>query len=92
LVAWLVGLDYLVELEQPEQPNEPNKPTQPSSHFGGGFQHMMVDINKSSVYHVQQSSSLRGNLSRFCMALLARTLRPIGIHMCESILMPPPST
>ena len=57
----LVALVHLVILVQPNKRDKPNKPHQPAcfcalltttSGAGGGFRHMMVDINHAYVRHL----------------------------------------
>jgi hypothetical protein len=49
-LVYLVCLVGLVEIDEPDQPDKPEIPNQLSSHFGGGIQHMVVDIHHASAY------------------------------------------
>ena len=78
---------WLVRFNQTNQTDPVNQPDRPDT--GGGFQHMMVDINNACVYHFPFDFTLQGNLNRFCMAVLARTLRFSRTITWEPIMMPP---
>jgi hypothetical protein len=82
-----VSLVHLVSQVQPNKPDRPGQPDRPDT--GGGFQHMMVDINNNCVYHFPLDFTLRGNLNRICLAMLARTLRFGRTNTWEPIMMPP---
>jgi hypothetical protein len=76
----VVCLVYLVSLVQPNKQNKPNKPEQPASRTttsdaGGGFQHMLVDINHAYVRHLPIRLHFAGKSRPFPMTMLARALR-----------------
>ncbi len=77
----LVCFVHLVSLVQPNKRDKPNKPEQPAGFArhdlwrGGGFQHMLVDINHAYARHLPIRLHFSGKSRPFPMTMLARALR-----------------